>query len=207
MTEDPTDRTLQTYEQAAQRYRELSDREPVAPSLSAFVDAVVEHVPAGASVLEIGSGPGRGARMLEERGLRVRRTDAAEAFVRMLREDGHPADVLDVRTDALGGPYELVFADAVFLHLSADDLGAVLVRLRDAVHDEGVLAFSVKQGVGAGWSTERLGLPRWFTYWQEHELRELLGRSGWEPLVILHEDSPRASWLSAVCVLDEDEAC
>lgn len=205
MRNDPTDRTLETYEQAAATYREQAPAEP-SPSLLAFLHRVLEEVPVGGTVLEIGSGPGRDAALLERHGLRVRRTDAAEAFVAMLRADGHPADVLDVRTDALGGPYDLVFAHAVFLHLTRDILGAVLDRLREPVQDDGVLAFSVKEGVGAGWSDHRLGLPRWFTYWQDHELRETLDRHGWRTLDLLHGPSPRATWLSAVCVLDRDEA-
>ena len=48
---------------------------------------------AGARVLEVGSGPGRDARALEEAGLSVRRTDITPAFVRMLRADGFEADV------------------------------------------------------------------------------------------------------------------
>ena len=47
----------------------------------------------GARVLEIGSGSGRDARALEEGGLSVRRTDITPAFVHLLRDGGHEADV------------------------------------------------------------------------------------------------------------------
>ena len=54
-----------------------------------LIDLVTAHAPEGAHVLEIGSGPGFDAAVLEERGFRVRRTDATAAFVEMLRARLH----------------------------------------------------------------------------------------------------------------------
>ncbi len=79
-------------------------------------------------VLELGSGPGREATVLERLGATVRRTDGTPAFVERLRAAGHDAHVLDARRDPLGGPYDAVFANAVLLHLSRPDLQALLGR-------------------------------------------------------------------------------
>ena len=121
----------------------------------------------GALVLEVGSGGGRDARELEGRGLRVRRTDVAPAFVELLRADGHDADVLDPLTDDLAddrGPYDAVWANASLLHVDRADLPVVLARLADSVRPGGVLRMAVKEGDGAGWSTHgSIGVPRRFT--------------------------------------------
>lgn len=206
MDDDANARTLASYEQAAERYRQQESSVP-APTMMAFLDRVIDAVPPGASTLEIGSGPGRDASLLEARGLRVRRTDATAAFVSMMRRDGHPADLLDVRTDDLGGPYDLVYASAVLLHLTTDEIEPVLRRLRGALRADGVLAFTVKEGVGAGWSTERLDVPRWFTYWQEPDLREVLGRCGWAVLSLERGATPIATWLAVLAEIDSDAAC
>ena len=58
----------------------------------------------GARVLEIGSGPGRDAALLESLGVDVRRTDISPGFVDLLRARGHDADVLDPLTDDLDDP-------------------------------------------------------------------------------------------------------
>ncbi|QIK68555.1 class I SAM-dependent methyltransferase [Nocardioides sp. HDW12B] len=157
----------------------------------------------GARVLEIGSGPGRDALALEERGLSVRRTDITPAFVDRLRRLGQAADVLDPLHEDLrdpeagpqagpqGGPqagadgcYDAVWADAVLLHVARADLPRLLRRLHDAVRDGGVLALTMKEGDGDGWSSHgSVGAPRHFTFWREPALRAVLEGAGWR---ILH---------------------
>ena len=78
-------------------------------------------------MLEIGSGPGRDARALEEAGVSVRRTDITPGFVALLRADGFEADVVDPLTDDLADPardepYDGVWAAASLLHVRREDL-------------------------------------------------------------------------------------
>ncbi|HEX3909725.1 MAG TPA: class I SAM-dependent methyltransferase [Solirubrobacteraceae bacterium] len=192
---DPNDVTLETYEAAAADYaaREVGPGRPVV----AFLDRLAELVGNGC-VLELGSGPGRDADYLEGKGLRVIRTDAAASFVAMMRSEGHDARRLDLRTDAFGGPHDAVLADAVLLHLTRDQLESVLRRLRAAVRDGGLLAFTVKKGAGAGWSTDKLGLPRYFAYWQEGAVRELLTKAGWTVCSLQHSTEPLDEWLQVI---------
>jgi len=173
----PNDVTIETYELTARRFRELSMA--LGEPLRNFLDRFVERAGVGAEVLELGSGPGRDARYLEERGLRVQRSDATAAFVALLREDGHDVRFLDVRDGDFGGPYRAVYANAVLLHVSRVEFDAALSAARRAVSDGGVLGLTLKDGDGEGWTTERLDLPRWFVYWREADLRAALSRSGW----------------------------
>jgi SAM-dependent methyltransferase len=192
---DPNDVTLDTYEAGAADYAARS-ADP-GPPVIAFLDMLAELVGSGC-VLELGSGPGRDADYLEGRGLRVIRTDGAASFVEMMRRKGHDAHRLDLRTDAFGGPHDAVLADAVLLHLTPDQLEVVLRRLRAAVRDGGLLAFTVKQGTGAGWSMEKLGRPRYFAYWQEHALRRVLARAGWAVCSLEHSTEPAGNWLQVI---------
>ena len=73
---EPGDITLATYEIAAPRYRDQSA--PAGQSLLAFLDRVAQLVRSG-EVLELGSGPGREARYLERRGLRVEQSAVGSA--------------------------------------------------------------------------------------------------------------------------------
>jgi 2-polyprenyl-3-methyl-5-hydroxy-6-metoxy-1,4-benzoquinol methylase len=184
--------TLRTYEQAAQLYRERSGRTAMDDGL---VELVTAHAPAGARVLEIGSGPGLDAAVLEHRGFSVRRTDATAAFVEMLRAQGHQADLLDVRTDDVGGPYDVVFAQAVLLHIDRAELVGVLARLAAAVPPGGLLAISLKEGDGEEWSSHKVELPRHFVYWREEPLRAVLSEAGWAPVVVEHLATPHEPWL------------
>src|SRR4051794_1876525 len=113
--------TVRAYDASAADYRdgttELPD--PVVAAIGRF-SAVL---PAGARVLEIGSGGGRDARALEQAGLSVRRTDVTPGFVELLRAAGDQADLVDPLTDDLadpaapGTPYAGVWANASLLHV------------------------------------------------------------------------------------------
>jgi 2-polyprenyl-3-methyl-5-hydroxy-6-metoxy-1,4-benzoquinol methylase len=193
---DDNAETLRTYEQAAALYRERTvtgDAEP-----DDLVALVAEHADAGARVLEVGSGPGVDADRLEALGFTVRRTDATRAFVELQRADGHEADVLDVRTDDLGGPYDVVLAHAVLLHIDRTELPAVLARLRSAVRPGGLLALTLKEGDGEEWSSHKVELPRHFTYWRLEPLRDALLGAGWEPVVLEVTTAPYSPWLRSV---------
>jgi SAM-dependent methyltransferase len=167
--------TLAAYEQAAERFRESIPKEPGEELLKLF-ELILERAGAGASVLELGSGTGLDAIDLERRGFVVRRTDAAEAFVEMMRAEGYPADRLNALTDDFGGPYDVVFADAVFLHFDRDELGEVL---RKAAQAAPLLIFTTPEGDGDEWSNRFLDLPRHFVQWREKPLRDLLTATGW----------------------------
>ena len=72
-------------------------------------------------MLEIGTGGGRDAALMEQLGLRVRRTDITPAFVAILREQGHEADLIDPLVDDLTSPdgaYDAVWANASLLHVA-----------------------------------------------------------------------------------------
>ncbi|WP_244928672.1 methyltransferase domain-containing protein [Nocardioides sp. W7] len=176
--------TVAAYDDFASAYREgragLPD--PDAHLRDRFAAALAP----GARVLEIGSGPGRDARALEDAGLSVRRTDVSERFVELLRAEGHEADVLDPLGDDLddprrpGTPYDGVWASASLLHVARADLPEVLRRLAAATRTGGVLHLDVKEGEGEAWSTHgSVAAPRRFTYWSREALDAVAAGAGW----------------------------
>jgi SAM-dependent methyltransferase len=186
----PNEVTLATYERAAEQFRDSIPSGPNALLIELF-DLIDAHLPDGGDVLELGSGTGRDAVELERRGHRVRRTDAAGSFVDMIRADGHEVDRLNALTDDFGGPYDLVFADAVFLHFTPEQLATVLRKAHVAA---GLLAFTTSEGDGDEWSTRYLDLPRHFTSWREQPLRDLLATAGWTVLAWQRGQSTRSGW-------------
>ena len=176
---DPRRATVAAYDESARAYASLN---PVLPdAVRADIEAFARRLGAGARVLEVGSGGGRDAVLMEELGLQVQRTDVTPAFVDLLRERGHDARLLDPLTeDVPGGPYDGVWANASLLHVARPDLVTVLGRLRSATRPGGLLRFSVKEGDGDGWSTHgAVGAPRHFTYWRAGPLREVVTAAGW----------------------------
>jgi predicted TPR repeat methyltransferase len=190
--------TLASYEQGVEAYLDASNPTPH-PPYEEFLHRVVSLLPAGSRMLELGSGPGDDALFFEHHGLLVRRTDGTRAFVERLRSNGHQADVLDVTTDEFGGPFDVVFANAVLLHLTVDQFDTVLAKAARAVHPDGLLVFTVKEGDGTEWTTTKLDRPRYFTYWRETAMRAHLTTAGWTAVSIEQVNGRLEPWLYVIC--------
>lgn len=193
-------RTLRAYEERAARYCEDTGYVRSAAQ-DTLLTIVAERSPEGV-VLEIGSAHGRDAATLESMGRTVRRTDATRAFVEMMRADGHRADVLDVLRDPLVDDefpsYAAVLANAVFLHFPTSALHDVFGRVRDALAPAGLLAFTVKVGEGSEWSDHKLGLPRYFHYWQPESLTAAVERAGLDVVLLTVDRGIPWDWISVV---------
>jgi len=180
---DPRRATVAAYDASARAYASAN---PVLPdSVRADLDSFSRRLPPGARVLEVGSAAGRDAALLEELGLQVHRTDVTPAFVALLREQGHDADVLDPLVDDVVGPYDGVWANASLLHVLRADLVTVLQRLGSATRPGGLLRFSVKEGDGEGWSTHgAVAAPRHFTFWRAGPLTDAVVAAGWTDVLV-----------------------
>lgn len=141
------DRTIESYEAYAATYDRL-----VGPTVSASIEAALRRlvavVPPGGEILEIGSGPGREADFVEDLGVRVRRTDATRAFVGMQAQRGKRAELLNVITDELGGPYDGILAMCVLIHVGFDQTDAVLRKIAGSLRPGGGFLVSMREGDG-----------------------------------------------------------
>jgi SAM-dependent methyltransferase len=169
------------------------------------IDRFVAALPSGARVLEVGSGPGRDARALEDAGLSVRRTDIAPGFVALLRADGYAADTVDPLTDDLSdperdAPYDGVWAAASLIHVRREDFPLVVRRLAAVTATGGVFHLAMKEGDGARFSTHgHVDAPRHFTFWREQPLRTVLEEAGWSVTRVDRATSPRGEeWLDLI---------
>ena len=192
--------TVRAYDRDAAAY--VSSTAEMSESVRADIEDFVERLGPGARVLEIGSGGGRDAALMEELGLRVRRTDITPGFVELLRAQGHEADLVDPLTDDLAaaeGAYDAVWANASLLHVARDGLPTVLRRLADVTCTGGLLRIAVKEGDGDGWSTHgAITSPRHFTYWRAAPLGVLVEGAAWGDVVVDRAPgrTPGESWLT-----------
>ena len=202
-----TDDTVRAYDLDAQAY---AANAPALPDcVRADLEELADLLGPGARVLEIGSGGGRDARVMEELGLVVRRTDVTPGFVELLRGQGHPCELLDPLVDDLSspdGPYDAVWANASLLHVRRGDLPTVLGRLAAVTRRGGVLRVSLKEGDGEGWSTHgSVRNPRHFTYWRAAALSEAVTSAGWTDVSVRSgiEGTRGETWLELSAVRDE----
>ena len=139
-----TQRTVQSYEGFAREYDTLvNGRRP--PHIEDALRRLVQCLPIGGSVLEVGSGTGRDADFVESLGAVVRRTDAAQAFLDLMAERGKKADLLNVMTDELGGgPYDGVLAMGVLIHVDREQVAPVLRKIHAALKPGGAFLVAMR---------------------------------------------------------------
>jgi SAM-dependent methyltransferase len=175
---DSNQKTLQSYEAHVNEYIKGTPQ-GVDGVVKEWLDQATVGLTAESRILEIGSAFGRDAAYLQAKGLAVECTDATKAFVELLDQKGFAARELNVISDDLGGPYDLILANAVFLHFTREETAHVIGKAFAALKPGGRLAFTVKQGEGEEWTDKKLGAPRFFCYWSEAQLRPLLDEAGY----------------------------
>jgi len=150
-------------------------------------------------ILEIGSGFGRDARYIRTKGYNITCTDGASAFVDYLKAREWDAELLNVLTDDIPPSYKMVFANAVIPHFTPEQFEIVLSKIINTLPKDGVFAFSVKQGRGEEWITEKFEAKRFIHYWDPHFLKKCIERVGAE-IVFWEEgipgDLPSHMWIN-----------
>ncbi len=189
--------TLETYQQYFDNYVNKTVAE-TSGTQKQWIDSLLGRVGHNAAILEIGSAFGRDASYIKEAGYTITATDAFDAAIEKLNQLGFAAVKLNVLTDELDGEYDLIFASAVFLHFTPDELRGVLGKLRARLKQDGLLAFSVKQGDGEEWTDEKMESPRYFCYWQKEPLTQLVAESGYSLVEVGNVDDSQ-KWLMVTC--------
>ena len=192
-------RTVGSYERIARDYAD--DTAPGPDGTRAFggeaLRRLLAAIPAGGSALEVGSGPGWDADVLEANGVAVRRTDVTRAFIDLQAARGKVVERLDVTTDELGGPYDAVLALAVLQHVERPEMPALVGRVAAALAPGGAFLVSLREGDGEQWEVGDSGNPYFTVLWREMDFCDVLEDAGleldWRSAT---EDSEESPWLT-----------
>ncbi len=163
------------------------------------IDECIKLTPKDTKTLEIGSGFGRDADYFRERGVTIECSDAVPNFVELLQQKGFHARLLNVLTDSIPDKYGLIFADAVLLHFSAQEVKVVIEKVYAALESGGIFAFRIKQGDGEEWTEAKLGAPRYFRYWQSQDIRLVAEAAGFEWVDLQVAEHNNNTWLGIIC--------
>ncbi|QQG50081.1 MAG: class I SAM-dependent methyltransferase [Candidatus Berkelbacteria bacterium] len=168
--------TIAAYNAQASRYDEQTEdfweRFPVN-----FIDKFSKL--AGNNVIDIGCGPGRDALILKKAGRDIICIDASQTMVNICRNKGLTAVVADL----LALPFEneqfdSAWAYTSFLHLPKTEILKALKEMKRVVKTTGVFALGMIEGDGEGYvSSEKITLPRYFAYYQQKELEEIIKKA------------------------------
>lgn len=176
---DENEKTLKAYNENAKQYVQSMNTAVEGPTKQWLDDSLL-NISSDAKILEIGTASDRDAQYIESLGYTVQRSDGSLAFVKRLQDHGKNALLLNVLSDELPSHYDIIFANAVLLHFTPKQSREAVIKIYNALHPKGIFSFTVIKGKGEVWSDERIGAPRYFYYWQQHDLTQLLHYAGFE---------------------------
>ena len=199
--------TLSTYQENFDKYVSGTPSE-VSGTQKDWIESVLARINMDARILEIGSAFGRDAAFMQRAGYaNVTVTDAFDAAVDALQEQGFAkVKKFNALTDELEDEYDLIFASAVFLHFTEREFRLTLDKLRGNLGKSGLLAFTVKQGEGEEWSSEKMDAPRFFHYWQKETLGETVQSRGYKVVEIAMNEEFSQKWLAVTCTPETSQA-
>jgi len=197
--------TIVAYEKHIQQYIDTSPQE-VSGLIKDWIDRALSRFPKSAHILELGSAFGRDANYIESLGYKIKRSDVVDGFIKLLQEQGHDVQKINIITDILEEKYDLIFANGVLVHFSQTDAEQALAKIYLGLKDGGIFAFNIKSGFDESW-TDKLDTSRYFNYWNAKEIDDMLKKSGFTEIEITDggKNARGASWLSIIAVKHEKE--
>lgn len=177
--------TLAVYAAQADRYRRRFADKGADAHLQAFLDAL----PPEADLLDLGCGPGRAAALMQAAGHRVEAWDATPEFVAQARALGVETRLARFADLTQVDAFDAVWANFSLLHAPRAEMPGHLAAIARALRPGGLLHLGLKLGEGE----ERDALGRFYTYYSETELEQLLTDAG---LRVTHKDFGRGEGLS-----------
>ncbi len=196
--EDKSNQTINTYRENFHKYSERTASE-VSGEFKEWEDAFCEKLPQGGLIFEIGSATGRDARYFKSKGFNILCTDVIPEALDNLAKEGFETSEFDFRNqpkDEWLNKFDGFFANAVLLHATKEVFEQALNNISKILKKDGVIAFSLKTGEGEEISTEKMDSPRYFKYYSEEEIRNILKNYPFEIISLSKADNDK--WLHVI---------
>jgi SAM-dependent methyltransferase len=166
--------TLNVYDDNVETYRRLVDKLPEVESISQFTG----RLSPGALILDLGCGIGNAAAQMRDQGFQLVCVDGSPEMVKAANDafslNAITALFSDLDAIAL---YDGIWANFSLLHAAKADFPTYLKAIHTALKPGGLFFISLKSGKGE----KRDQLGRFYAYYQEDELENLLLQIGFTP--------------------------
>lgn len=200
---DPNAQTIHVYNDEYEKYLAHTPlQHPQSQStMLQWIERTLGYIKPGGTVLEIGSATPRDAAFMRSKGYSVQCSDGTPNFVNYMNSVGEPAILLNILTDEIPQTYDLIFANAVFPHFTDEELRICFRKMHDALNDDGIISFNVKQGDGETWIEEKTISKRYTNFQQPETIRALVEQSGFEILMLEDKhvgNPPNHIWIRVI---------
>jgi ubiquinone/menaquinone biosynthesis C-methylase UbiE len=143
-----------------------------------FIDTFIEL--SKTTILDVGSGPGRDALLLQQAGKDVVCVDASQAMTELSSAKGLTSilaefDNLPFENESFDG----VWSYTSLLHVPKKSVDAPLKEIIRVLKPSGIFALGLIEGDSEGYrESSGVGMPRWFSFYQKNEVEDLCKQYG-----------------------------
>ena len=185
MTDPRTDTVARGYDEIADRFAEWVTEIEDDPRRR-FRQEILDRLPPGARVLELGCGAGTSDTHLLAERFRVTGVDISSEQLQRARTTVPKAEFVHADMTELelrAGSFDGVAAFYSFNHVPRDLLGDLFSRIHGWLAPDGLFLTALGAGEMEGWTGEWLGTTMYFSGWSPETNRELLQKAGFELLI------------------------
>lgn len=170
------------------------------PEVREWIDTALSNIRKDGSIFEVGSATLRDASYIRKQGYKITCSDGAINFVKDLRKRGEDAVFFNILKDEFPDTYDMIYANGVFPHFTPIETRYALNNIHKALKDNGIVAFSLKYGVGEEWINEKFEDKRFTHYWKLEDIFDLLRQEQFE-IIFSNSNTgeyPSHQWLNIV---------
>lgn len=176
------EQTWKSYESSAFDYaRNVEDLHPHKEA-----ERFLSLIASGGSIIDIGCGSGRDVKKFSDRGFRVTGIDFSPSMIEIAKSNAPKAtfQTLDIHSLNLEETFDAAWANASLLHIPKGHLPKVLGKIYSILNDNGLFYIKMKQGTHEGIEidTRYDNLPKFYSYFEEKELKKVLKEAGFDLL-------------------------
>lgn len=196
--ENKIDKTVNTYKENFQKYRERTPSE-VAGEFKEWEDTFCSNLKEGDKIFEIGSATGRDAKYFKSKGFEVFCTDVIPDALEDLKKEGFETAEFNFKENPKKewiNQFDGFFANAVLLHATQEEFEQNLLNIYNILKKDGIVAFSLKTGQGEEISLEKMDSPRFFRYYEKEELEKILEKYPYQIISLTEVDDNK--WLHVI---------
>lgn len=175
------------YEQTIRVYKELGKKYVLSTYdiLSAELPEFISLLRPRSNVLDVGCAGGRDSQHFCNAGHKVMGIDVVEEFLKEARRRSPKAKFVRMdllKIDLPDNSFDAIWAHAVLLHFSKDDLPKILKSFKKILKPGGLLHVRVKRGKGTRLVKEKLieDKERVFTFYYKKEVEQAMKDSGYK---------------------------
>jgi SAM-dependent methyltransferase len=131
------------------------------------------------SILEIGAGTGKDSKFFQENGFNVICTDLSEEMVRMCKNKGLTAYVMDfMGLEFSEGSFDGIYALNCLLHVPKDNLTGVLGHIQKLLKPQGLFYLGVYGGRDSEgiWEKDEYEPKRYFSFYTDKQIHKIVSK-------------------------------